>query len=122
MDSTTLTRQLKLDKWAEIVRLRQESGLTVADWCEENSISKATYYYWLKRLRQTACDQFPAAINKSINPIVPVTFEEPVASLESNSCSSYAMRVTVKGISAEFTNDATPRLIENALQTLSHAR
>ena len=32
------------------------SGLKVKDWCMQNNISKDTYYYWLKKLREAACD------------------------------------------------------------------
>jgi len=122
MDSTTLTRQTKLQQWSEIFQKRRESGLTISRFCKENNIQPQKYYYWLKRVRQTACDQLPAPLSKSPNPIVPVTFEESVAPLESKPCSTYAMRIMAGGISIEFTNDATPKLIESALQVLSHAR
>lgn len=122
MDSTTLTRQVKLQQWSEIFQKRRESGLTISKFCEENNIRPQKYYYWLKRVRQAACDQLPAPLSKPANPIVPVTFEEPVAPVESNTYSSYAMRITMSGVSIEFTNDATPRLIESALQVLNHAR
>lgn len=122
MDSTTLTRQVKLEKWTEMIRERNESGLTIAQWCTKHSINQAKYYYWLKRVRQAACDQLPAVNSGSVNHIVPVTFEAPAASFKSKPCSTYTMRVTIKGCSVEFTNDATPRLIETALQVLNHVR
>lgn len=122
MDSTTLTKQVKLQQWSEIFQMRKASGLTIAEYCRENSIQPSKYYYWLKRVRQAACDQLPAPISKPTNPIVSVTFEEPVSSLEINTCSTYAMRITLGSVSVEFTNDATPKLIESALQVLSHAR
>lgn len=122
MDSTTLTKQVKLQQWSEIFQMRKSSGLTIAEFCKENSIQPSKYYYWLKHVRQAACDQLPAPLSKPVNPIVPVTFKEPMASLESNVCSPYAMRITMSGVSVEFTNDATPQLIESALQVLSHAR
>jgi hypothetical protein len=45
MDSTTLTRQMKLQQLTEIIRVRMESGLTVAKWYEQNSINPVKYYY-----------------------------------------------------------------------------
>ena len=38
-------KEVKLSKWAEMVRKRNESGLTVTDWCKENGINLKTYYY-----------------------------------------------------------------------------
>jgi len=122
MDSTILTKQVKLHQWSEIFQMRKTSGLTIAEYCRENSIQPSKYYYWLKRVRQAACAQLPVPLSKPANPIVPVTFEEQVAPLESNACSTYAMRIQMSGVSIEFTNDATPRLIESAMQVLSHVR
>lgn len=31
-------KEVKLAQWAEMVRSRNESGLTVTDWCKQNDI------------------------------------------------------------------------------------
>ena len=121
MDSTTLTRQVKLEKWAEMIRARNESGLTISRWCKENSVNEAKYYYWLKRVRQSACETLPT-ITLPANPFVPIAMEVPIKSIENSADQSYAMRITVNGFALEFTNEASERLIENALKVLRHAR
>ena len=50
-------KEVKLAQWAEMVKSRNESGLTVTDWCKQNSINLKTYYYRLKRLRQAVCNE-----------------------------------------------------------------
>ncbi len=40
-------------EWAERIRRRLESGLTVAEFCEWEGVSVATYYNWQKKLRGT---------------------------------------------------------------------
>jgi len=50
-------KEIKLAHWAEIVKSRNESGLTVTDWCKENGINLKTYYYRLKRMRQAVCNE-----------------------------------------------------------------
>ena len=50
-------KEVKLAQWAEMVRSRNESGLTVTDWCKENGINLKTYYYRLKRMRQAVCNE-----------------------------------------------------------------
>ena len=44
---------VRVRKWAEMIRCRSESGLSVSDWCEQNGIKVKTYYYRLKRVRET---------------------------------------------------------------------
>ena len=50
-------KEVKLAQWAEMVRSRNESGLTVTDWCKQNGINLKTYYYRLKRMRQAVCSE-----------------------------------------------------------------
>ena len=49
--------EVKQTQWAEMVRQRNESGLTVTEWCRQNGINLKTYYYRLKRLRQAVCNE-----------------------------------------------------------------
>ncbi len=121
MDSTIMSRQYKLQKWTEIIRTCRSSGLTVAKWCEENSVTPSNYYYWLKRVRQNACDTLPAVNNHS-NTIVPLVIEESITPDKIVSDQSYALRLIVSGYTLEFSNDASPILIENALKVLNHVR
>ena len=50
-------KEVKLAQWAEMVKSRNESGLTVTDWCKQNGINIKTYYYRLKRIRQAVCSE-----------------------------------------------------------------
>mgnify|MGYP001385225122 CR=1 FL=1 len=59
---------MKLAQWAEMIRQRNESGLTVTDWCKENGINLKTYYYRLKRMRQAVCNEIE---QHDIVPVVP---------------------------------------------------
>ena len=43
-------KEVKLKQWAEMVQLRNESGLTVSKWCDQNGVNAKTYYYRLKKL------------------------------------------------------------------------
>ena len=39
-----------INVWRERVRECKTSGLTVAEWCEQNHINKKTYFYWQKQV------------------------------------------------------------------------
>ena len=61
-------KEVKLSKWAEMIQQRNESGLTVADWCRQNGINLKTYYYRLKRPHQGSAvgrKRFCAAVQKA---------------------------------------------------------
>ena len=40
-------------EWAERIRRRRESGLTVAEFCEWEGVSAASFYNWQKKLQCT---------------------------------------------------------------------
>ncbi|SDA29044.1 hypothetical protein SAMN02910447_02995 [Ruminococcus sp. YE71] len=40
---TKIKNEVKLKQWAEMIQQRNESGLTVADWCRQNGINLKTY-------------------------------------------------------------------------------
>lgn len=44
--------QVRLNGWAAMVRRKNESGMTVKDWCAANGISENAYYYRLRQLRK----------------------------------------------------------------------
>jgi len=50
------TQQIRMQQWAQIIRAKNESGLTVKDYCENNSISENAYYYWLRKIRASAIE------------------------------------------------------------------
>lgn len=52
-----MKREVKLKQWAEMVQLRNESGLAVSEWCEQHGVNVKTYYYRLKQIRQALCDE-----------------------------------------------------------------
>ena len=51
-----VTRQFRLQQWAEALRDHKESGLTVMEWCRLHNVSKYQFYY-----RQREVSAFCAA-------------------------------------------------------------
>ena len=54
MDTRMLTNQVRMAKWSEIIKDRCESGLTIKEYCAERGISRDAYFYWLKKIRESA--------------------------------------------------------------------
>lgn len=65
-----IKNEVRLKQWAEMVQSRNESGLTVSEWCRQNGVNLKTYYYRLKRVRQALCG------NPEQHDIVPIIPEK----------------------------------------------
>jgi len=58
MNTRTIASEYRLAHWTQIIRERSESGLSIKAFCENAGIHENTYFYWQKKLRETACKQF----------------------------------------------------------------
>ncbi len=45
---------IQKEKWQAMIQARTESGLSIKAWCVKNQVSEASYYYWLKTIREEA--------------------------------------------------------------------
>ena len=61
--------EVRMRQWAEMIRCRNESGLSVSEWCEQNGINIKTYYYRLKRVRETLCSEIEQHDIVSVQPV-----------------------------------------------------
>mgnify|MGYP001079038362 CR=1 FL=1 len=41
----------KFEKYQEFIRLQEESGLSVKEFCENYGIHRSSFYYWAKKLK-----------------------------------------------------------------------
>ena len=73
MKATQQIHQTKLSKWSALFQEQADSGLTVREWCQQNSLSIHAFYYW-KRL---AKEQY---VNSLMPEIVPLPITEPAPS------------------------------------------
>ena len=90
--------------WAELIRQRQESGMTVTGFCEAKGLKAKTYYYWLQKLREEVCRQAVVAV-----PIQP----EPVESKD-----QAAVKLRMGDLVVEISNVASAVTIEAVVRAL----
>ena len=66
-------QEYQLQQWSGMLRERQESGLSVKAWCQEQGLAEHIYYYRLRKLRQAACTALEQAppIQLAEVPLVP---------------------------------------------------
>ena len=57
-------KEVRLQNWSEREFVRQNSGLTIAEWCRKENISPSTYYYRLRKIRESLCEQIPVPVTK----------------------------------------------------------
>ena len=67
---TQVKSEFRKERWKQLIKECQSSGMTVRDWCAQNGIKEQTYYRNLQKLRQEICDSLPVITEKAEKPAV----------------------------------------------------
>ena len=118
--TSLVAEQIRLQQWADQIRDCQNrpSDMKVDVWCQEHGITKANYYYRLRRVREAClefCDPAPSFVEltasaKSIPAKVSHTHSSVAAVLHAES-----------GITIDIYNDASADFLRNLIGAASHA-
>ena len=76
MSKTSLVaRQYRLREWASMIREcnQRPIGMSVDEWCNNHSITKANYYYRMKQVREACLDAIPEGTAEQAVVPVPVS-------------------------------------------------
>ncbi len=100
-DTQKIVTQFRLSGWSEAVKERMAGGQTVEAFCEEKGISKTTYYYRQRKVREAACTELVRAQNRE-DGLVPngwarLAGSEPVTVGESLTIEIGGFHITVNG-------------------------
>ena len=109
MSSTTtaVAVQYRLQEWAAQIRECQNrpAGMSVIDWCASHGITKANYYYRLRRVREACLESL--APEAPMQQIVPVNTCFLRQETQSGSGIQQGLSVSVNGFSIHVT-ESTP--------------
>jgi len=116
-------------RWFDLILECRTSGKSDRQWLLENNIKSPTFYYHVKQLRKKSCEIPENTSDESavVQDIVPLIIEDISPAVnERTTCSSLpvqtsddtAIRLSLKGITVEITNNASQVLIQNTLSAL----
>ncbi len=116
MDSANVTKNYRMSQWMEIIKRRQSSGKTVEVFCEEERISKNSYYYWQRKLRESACEEL--AKQKNSTALLPAGWMQ----LTTEASVSSTLEIEVAGCRININDSTDLNLLKNVCLTLRSLR
>ena len=117
-ETSLIAQQVRLRQWAEQIRdcKNRPEGMDVATWCEQHNITKANYYYRLKRVRQMCLEQMTDSVQPTF-----VELQKPGEKSERFATEVPVMRIrNVQGLSAEIFSSVTPELLNCLVEAFGH--
>ena len=121
--TSLVAEQVRLQQWAEQVRdcKNRPKGMDVETWCAQNNISKANYYYRLRRVRKACLDQMQTEQSNFVE--LPIPSEENISVGSDNVSDSVpAIRIKTKeGVSFEVFSNTSAEVLKYLIKVVTHA-
>ena len=117
-------------RWYDLIHQCRTSGKSDRQWLLENNICSPTFYYHVKQLRKKACEIPENSCNTTsqTQEVVPLVIDDmPLAKPQSvitesdSPLNEIALRLTVRGVTMEITNQATQTVIQNVISALRYS-
>jgi hypothetical protein len=93
--------KVSLQEWQQRILDRQSSGMNVKAWCRENGISTGSYYFHLRKIRESVLEEHRIV---SLEPPTPV--------------SSSGIRIESGNLTITLPENATPEQLTTVLSAL----
>lgn len=119
MNVGEIKTRMHMEEWAKLIEAREASGLSVKRWCEQNNLPESKYYYYLKRLRLSACEvlaEEPAGTGQFA--LIP----KPVRTGHHAAGGTNNIKVTLPGAVVEIGEGASEAKVKFILEVLLHAQ
>ena len=121
--TSLIAQKTRIQEWAEQIRDCQSrpKGMDVETWCAQNNITKANYYYRLRRVRKACLDQMQTEQADFIE--LPMPSEKNIsADTENVSDSIPAIRIKTKeGVSFEVFSNVSTEVLKYLIEVVIHA-
>ena len=98
---TEIKTKVSIQEWQQRILDCQNSGMSVKAWCQINGISTGSYYFHLRKIRESVLEE---------NQIIPLEPPKPV--------SSTGIRIESAGITITLPETVTPEQLAAVLSAL----
>ena len=112
MDTRKMATEYRMAQWSQLLKERRENGETITEFCKRIGVSKNTYCYWQKKLREAACEQ----LAESTTALTPSGWA--VCKPAESSASSTKIFVEIGNYRVSVDNGFNPDLLAQVCKTL----
>ena len=120
-ETSMVAAQYRLQEWAAQIRECQgrPAGMSVASWCACHGITKANYYYRLRRVREACLEAIQVEI--PAQQIVPVAQEILQQDKKDSNVPQAGLDISIKGFSVHVTESTSMPLLAAVLGVIRNA-
>jgi len=113
MDIASITNNFRLSEWMQVLKDQKASGMTVNNFCLSRGIKRHSFYYWQRKLRETAVTELQKNVEVAGNHI-PAGWLQ----LKQETDTEATIEVMVNGFSINVGADTNPELLKKVCTIL----
>ena len=120
-ETTLMAEQCRLQEWAAQTRDCQSrpSGMSVVEWCAGHGITKANYYYRLRRVRKACLETIQTKMPaQQAVPVRPGLLQHQE---QEDGNPQPGLDISIKGFSIHVTGATSMPLLAEVLRVVQHA-
>ena len=125
--TSLMAQQIRIQQWAEQIRECQNrpKGMDVETWCAQNNLTKANYYYRLRRVREVCLEQIQASEMPTFVELpIPDNKEvcaEPVMETRFTEKATHVLQIkSDSGLCVEVFSDISPTQLRQVIEAMNH--
>ena len=121
LETTLMAEQCRLQEWAAQIRDCQSrpSGMSVVEWCAGHGITKANYYYRLRRVRKACLETIQTKMPaQQVVPVRPGLLQHQE---QEDGNPQPGLDISIKGFSIHVTGATSMPLLAEVLRAVQHA-
>jgi transposase-like protein len=122
MDTRSVKRNYYIQQWKSIIRDRNNSGMSVNAYCKQNGISRNSYFYWLRIIREETLSQQAPASFVELNPQADSEAElSIVTSFPTETPETSQLTLSINGVTLLVTENTSSALLARTIGVLKNA-
>ena len=120
--TSMVAADFRLQEWAAQIRECQSrpAGMSVVDWCASHGITKANYYYRLRRVREICLETIQGEI--PVQQMVPVQPGLLQQQEQKSRNTQLGLDISIKGVCIHVTESTSMPLLAEVLKAVQHAQ
>jgi len=130
MDTRKIAKEYRLAHWAQVMQERSTSGMSIRAYCESAGLCLNVYFYWQRKLRESACEGLAAVEAAAEQALVPSRLDHRVSPADSPVHPGWAvckaaeavpaktLNIEINGVQVQVEPDTDPELLAKTCRML----
>ena len=118
MNTRQITSEYRLAQWRQMLQERIANGESINEFCKSRGVSRNTYFYWQRKLRDTAAKQIAREAAGASQALIPSGWSQVSTIKEEQSAYDSTLPIEIGRYRVMASESTAPELLEKVCRML----